>query len=379
MKKIEELEESRNPSSVESAVDHFELLHKKLDDPVEGQYQYEYYLPTSSIAEKILNYEKFDSELDSKTIRFGAFFAWIADKTQQTSLKTDDVSRFYERFKDEFEDCKMFDYLTARVYSLSYDQHELTHAMESGYKAAKKMTTNPNIQYTLCNSVLRYLLLFDYTDIYSETLPQEEDALLDECIWLLKQVIDGDRILSDQSRSPFKMPLYPQFLETLARLYLAREDFSEAHEAVKQAIEAANRSGMFERDQQRMIFSLSEIEYQISLLERYSEFDKRVSEAQAQMREFEKEIERTRTQTLQFIGFFAAVITAILAIVQVVVQPQPVSSSSRLIIVLISGLLVAFAGFSFMITERSNWGYLIRTIVVFLLGATGLWLGLFRL
>lgn len=381
MEKIDELEDHQGFGSVDSVVESFELIHDNISEPSDEQYQYEYYLIRGSNESKhdILKQDEFDSDLDTEQIRFDAFFAWIVDKTQTTSVLTDEISQFYNRFKNEFEDRRMFDYLTARIYSLSYDQHELTRAIESGYTVAKEVTTNPNIQYTLCNSVLRYLQLYDYSDIHSETLPEDEETLLDECIWLLKSVLDEERILTAQTRGPPRMPLYPNFLEILVRLHLANNSFDEAHEELTGAIEATNRSEIWERYQQRIIYGLNELERQISLMEQYSEFDQRVSEAQDQMREFEQEIERNRMQTLQFIGFFAGVITAILTIVQIVVQVESVASSSRLILVLISGLLVAFAGFSFMITERSNWNYLIRTGLVFLLGAAGLYLGLFWL
>ncbi|KMT45723.1 hypothetical protein EL22_28795 [Halostagnicola sp. A56] len=176
-----------------------------------------------------------------------------------------------------------------------------------------------------------------------------------------------------------------EYYATLGRVYSLRGELDEAERNVQRAIElrldeetqgqpntASFRSILrtikSKRQIQKIESQFEEAQEQLdeisekhnTLEEQYESLDGKYNSIESKL---EDAVEKYRTQTLQFIGFFTALLAVVVTSVQVTEITNSVSEARSLIITLIGGILVSFGGFSLMLPDKeSGFGYMIIRI-----------------
>ncbi|GAA4378701.1 hypothetical protein [Paeniglutamicibacter cryotolerans] len=164
-------------------------------------------------------------------------------------------------------------------------------------------------------------------------------------------------------------PGYAKFYATKARLLALRHDYGEALICITFAIdrEDSSRSDYAIRigNYQSLRLSIQSQENDRKLrnrIEEYSrEFDRKHDEAEAKLAESVSRMDGSTLKNLEFLGFFAALISFTIGSVQMAVSFPP-QDAAGLIVVLMGALLVAFSGFSFILERHlstSSWRVLI--------------------
>ena len=125
-----------------------------------------------------------------------------------------------------------------------------------------------------------------------------------------------------------------------------------------QAEDYAIRIGDYQDHLLRITFR----EYASRLSDRIEQFVQEVGTTEKELKEL---TQRTVVRNLEFLGFFAALVSFLIASIQIVAK-QPFPHAAQLIIVLTGGLLCAFSGFSMLLHGKE---YLARTLIAFLLGS----------
>jgi hypothetical protein len=178
---------------------------------------------------------------------------------------------------------------------------------------------------------------------------------------------------------------YAKFHSTLGRLHSLNGNFSAARRELDQAVdlEDSSRSDYGLRitnyETQRMRNSLRESGWAVmeeirahkaAAETRLDEFGKSIivtiEENKASLNAATKRIDEASTKNLEFLGFFAAILSFTIGSIQIATS-LAAQDAARLIFVLMGGLLGVFAGFGMLVAKPTRGGY-IRVGVVFVVG-----------
>ena len=161
-------------------------------------------------------------------------------------------------------------------------------------------------------------------------------------------------------------PKYAKYYCTFGRLLALKGQVAKGSQLIKKAIDLedskkndyAIRIGDYQAYLSRLIF----MQYTNKLQHKIDGFETKVENTQDKVSNL---VQSSMTKNMEFLGFFAALVSFIIASIQIL-SKQPFEKATQLIIVLNGCLLCAFAGFFALIHEKK---YFIRILIVFLLGS----------
>lgn len=195
-----------------------------------------------------------------------------------------------------------------------------------------------------------------------------------------------DRALDAAVRTVELDRTYAKFHSTLGRLHSLSGNFSAARRELSQAVdlEDSSRSDYGLRitnyETQRMRNSLRESGRAVAeeIKAHKGAAEKRmdelgmsiiatIEENKISLGVATKKIDEASTKNLEFLGFFAAILSFTIGSIQIATSFTP-QEAARLIFVLMGGLLGVFSGFGLLVAKPSKGGYF-KAVVVFFVGA----------
>lgn len=284
-----------------------------------------------------------EDSVNPPTLEF-RFYAFFCLATIYRRKK--DITKFKEldaRFGSLFTNFPLYWHLI----SLLYRQNKMNYAMafESAQKAMELLPRHAGVLHSYAEIIV----------MISENKREELDQkLLESAVSAVNQALD---IESN----------YAKFYCTKGRLLALQGKFDEGQEYILKAIDKENS------DSKDYAIRINEYMYYMTLIEREQMLDlsnrnlQEVTEKANKIKlDFEKStqelklsLDEVRTQNLQILGFFTAILSFTIASIQII-SDQTFKDSALLIVVLIGALLTGYAGFfalmpSSQTTTRRLW------------------------
>ena len=349
---IEDLEKNISQTgSLESRAFEKSCTEKATTTSIEDIHAYR-----EAINEKKLNYKT-------------QFYSYCVVFTYERRRKNSrECHALYEQYKEKFSKEILFSHMYAII--LKEDQLasslEKAHAILSGIIAQSR--ENAGIMHNYCElQILRCekkLLGSATSEPFISALIEAGD-LLDDCIE--------------------KEPDYAKFYATKSRLLMLENRIEGAERLLKKAITLENPERndypirindysmhlqrittlryMHEFEEKRTIFA-NNLEYRLT--ENEKEAERRLDAALSRkIEEMQGHIDDTKNSNIEFLGFFAAIITFTLGSFQLV-GGKSFLESAQLIFILVSGLIIAFSGLTLLVHRRPQ---IHKSLFLFLLGA----------
>lgn len=211
-------------------------------------------------------------------------------------------------------------------------KRDIERSIEEARKAVKEVKNNAGVIHILASSLVKAM---------EEGVRPIEDDLVKEAKEKMEKAIELD-------------PDYAKYHSTKGRLQALQENFEMAKENIRTAIDKEDRE---EKD---YAVRLGEYQYHLSriqLKENHREIErslqKTIEDVEEARREAEETVKGNRIRAVQFLGFFAALLAAVIGSIQIAVSFS-FPEAAKLILVLVGGLLLAFGGFSFILPGEEN-------------------------
>lgn len=204
------------------------------------------------------------------------------------------------------------------------------------------------------------------------SLTEESDADVEREIvskWLDEAVCAADRAIKLDSR-------YAKYYSTKARLLALRGQFHDSLELIRTAIDMedstrpdyAIRLGEYQSRRLWIQARRSDQAFALSSSEAAAALEQRYSSLREELEVATRKIDESTVRNLEFLGFFAGLISFTIASVQIA-GAQNADDATRLILVLTGGLLIAFAGFGAILESGRIVGSVVRMGTVGVIGA----------
>lgn len=313
--------------------------------------EYEHYLtelisetardpPTSSA----LELAETDTDEGDADIRFAAYFTAILCGLGNPNHDFEDVVGMLGDFRAEFDE-PILHYLGCRVYRQGFTAGHYETAILAGVTVAEQVSENEFVYSNIADAVIDYVYSTSEIGIDEETIPDNRAELL-----FFAHEYAQRAIYSAEDE--------PHLHSVLGDVLLLQEQYDEAEEQLEQAIEKELDTlsgrvigGVAVTDRYRQqLRDVRRLRHQAESAQR--SLDDLPDEVDGFVEEFEETVRRYRDQSLQFIGFFAAIVAVVLVSAQVVTNVSSFELASRLILVFIGGLLTALSGLG-MVMERN--------------------------
>ena len=283
-----------------------------------------------------------DETSDSKT-RFYAFFSLAT-----IYRRNKDITKFKEldyNFGSLFNTIPLYWHLKSLLYRQSKSTYKL--ALENAVKAKDTLPEHPGVLHSYAEIVA---LMAEDEQERGRDCETKENCLafdhLDSAVAAIDQALELE---SD----------YAKFYCTKGRLLALQGEFDKGQKSILKAIDKENSN---EKD---YAIRINEYMYIMTRIEREQMLkfsEKQIEEVSAQatklkadaarlqlesenrIMELKLSLEEVRTQNLQILGFFTAIISFTIASIQILNQ-QTFKDASLLIVVLIGALLTGYSGF----------------------------------
>lgn len=277
-----------------------------------------------------------------------------------------DLCEIHDRFRSRFVDRVAYQNLQAVLYRIeakrSKDKTTVRKALELQQSVLEEVSNNPAYYQAKANTIAQAI----EGNIFKG---EEREELLQSGIDAANQAID----LWEE---------YGKYHITKGRLHALMGEYSAARDEIRKGIDLededqqnyALRIGQFrrhllqvdlketrdqiEKDIEEFQDKLSDSKNEIKTIQ--DDFDQQIEQAKSEI-EFDLKDElneitgKFRNTTLQFLGFFTAIIAAVITTIQIASQYPPLEAGA-LMIVVFGGLTTSFGAFSLIIPDdRSIW------------------------
>lgn len=276
----------------------------------------------------IINENGSDTDSEDDSVRFAAFFAYCTFLRRQKN-----ITEFEEALTthQEFSDHPMYFHLRALFLKRRGQRGDFSDAIKNAKRAADKLEGHAGVEHSLATSIISAI---------EEGIEEKTDELLD---------------LADESiKNALRNSDYPKFYATQGRLLALQGEYKRAKESVRIAMD---REDISKQDYPIRISEYQQNLSRIYLREISETHEHRIDDAMEKINqaqdESEKILEDLQTRTLQFLGFFAALLAVIVTSVQVIISFTAVQAA-QLILILVGGLLCAFSGLSFILPHPES-------------------------
>lgn len=278
----------------------------------------------------------------------------------------------YERF-DDMQDGYLLDLFRSHIgTNITADRSygELSEPIKYADNACRSGPEHPILKLNMAESIIRACeLRFDYEPTISG-LPQTRTEILE---YAIEQATEAKQ----------RNPEFSRVHTTLARGNALLHNFDSAWSNLNEAILNEDSSNS---DAHLTEAKLEQLQQNINARYQTHSIEEEVESAKGNLRNIKQEfnsleseldstIDKYRKNNLSFIGFFAALITLVVASVEIINGTEStIRESGRLIIMLSGGMLVAFGGFGLILPKTSEnpeagLSQDARTIAIALIGA----------
>lgn len=356
--------------SPEAIIEFLEDIYEYVEQDTlqEGGYEYEKYLTRYAsdtfwkTVEDLISGDSIDTDADTEDIQFGLFVLMVKRAIHPDPSDFNTLSRLDEEYRDSVPDRPTKPYFRSLLYRYGYEREHRQRGIRLAYEAVDAQVENPAI----------------YNNFAAQVVEVEEQFGIDS---LDLDIEDGDvseLALEYAEKAVRQDSTEAEYYATLGRVHSLLGDLEEAERNVQRAIElrldedtqgspntASFRSILrtikSKRKTQKIEAQLQEAQEQFDeISEKHSLLEEQYESLEGQYEsiesKFEDSVEQFRTTTLQFIGFFTALLAVVVTSVQVTEITNSVSAARSLIITLIGGILVSFGGFSLMLPDKEG-GY----------------------
>ncbi|WP_424000668.1 hypothetical protein ACOZ4I_14285 [Haloarcula salina] len=258
----------------------------------------------------------------------------------------------YERFDDK-RDGYLLDLFRSHIgTNITADRSygELSEPIKYANNACRSGPEHPILKLNLAESIIRACeLRFDYEPNISG-LPQTRTEILEHAV---EQATEAKQ----------RNPEFSRVHTTLARGNALLHNFDSAWSNLNEAILNEDPSNS---DAHLTEAKLEQLQQNINARYQTHSIEEEVESAKGNLRSIKQEfdsleseldstLDKYRKNNLSFIGFFAALITLVVASVEIINGTEStIRESGRLIIMLSGGMLVAFGGFGLILPKTSE-------------------------
>lgn len=270
--------------------------------------------------------------------------------------RTEDLKREfesnYERFDDE-RDGYLLDLFRSHIgTNITADRSygELSEPIKYAHNACQSGPEHPILKLNLAESIIKASeLRFDY-EPNIPGLPQTRIEILEHAV---EQATEAKQ----------RNPEFSRIHTTLARGNALLHNFDSAWSNLNEAIlneDPSNSDTHLTEEKLEQLQQNINARYQTHSIEEELESAKnKLGSIKQEFNSLESELDATldryRKNNLSFIGFFAALITLVVASVEIINGTEStIRESGRLIIMLSGGMLVAFGGFGLILPKTSE-------------------------
>lgn len=252
---------------------------------------------------------------------------------------------------DDFRSRPMYLHLKSEILKNTGGENDIREAFRLALEAKNGVSDHPGIENNI-GEITCVALAGDIPLIDLHQMSSSEDDVIKFGIINVKDAIENH-------------PKIPAYHATFGRLLSLNGDFKEARDQLNKAIRLADpdrdryniRVSRYQRflsqtelhHQEQELGSLSKSmgELKDSIQERRDEVERLQEESENRYQELESKYNEVlrdfQARNLQFIGFFAALVAVVIAIVDISIS-MPYPEAAGLILLLIGGVLLAFAG-----------------------------------
>ncbi|WP_404459782.1 hypothetical protein [Sutcliffiella horikoshii] len=304
-------------------------------------------------------------ESDDSLIRFSAFVTIATSLRRQKN--TSKLKMFLSQYIEEFGDNPIYKHIFAMSRKMDGTKEGVLASIEYSHEALNLLKENhPGVVHSYAEAVATAI-----EKGYIQDLHEARNA-----IEALNAVMESDECSQK----------YAKFYCTLGRLYAIEKNYELAKEKILLAIDEedseskdyAIRIGDYQLQlfdiqvKEQLENSLTELKTQIhhaeqTLTKQMSESEKNLAAQkeelaklyESQVEEMKSEVKELKTENLKMLGFFTAILTLTMGSIQVI-STQEFHEASLLILVLMGGLLIVYAGFNLIVSTR---GFIVSILV----------------
>ncbi|MFP9191267.1 hypothetical protein ACLI4Q_06340 [Natrialbaceae archaeon A-CW1-1] len=270
------------------------------------------------------------NDTDALTIRFGAFRGLATYHRRNMNVTA--LENLHDTYEHLFAERPMYDHVHAVLLRVRGRPEDIHRAISLQESLLEEVTGNAGLYQAYANTITQAI----------------EDGIIadDEHEEYLTQA----RRAADQAISLWRG--YGKYHVTKGRILALQGEYKEARRQIEQGIDIedpgkddyAIRIGQF----QQYLLRIDFLEYETKL-------QNRIERAESKLADFEAETQnvadRFRTTMLQFLGFFTAIIAAIIVTIQIATNYPP-TAAGHLIIIVFGGLATSFGGLSYLIPSE---------------------------
>lgn len=282
-----------------------------------------------TLCEQILEQDQFDAATDDQDIRFAALFILCTYLRRQSHYSE---ARRQLKTYSEFSDRPMYSHIRSMVSDNYQDQ--VRHA----HDAAENAEPHPGASHNLARNIIDGL---------------EEDKSI--------PIQNPESVADTHLNIALNNANYPKHRATKGLLLALRGEFEHSKEQIRKArdMEDEDMENYAVRlaEYQEYLFRVRMQEYESSIQsdidESYENLSESIDTMETKANRLEDYFDDVRTQSLQFIGFFATLLAVIITSAQFATQVAA-RSAAPLIVIMIGGLMTAIGGFNFTLPKQSN-------------------------
>lgn len=370
--------------NLDTVVDYFESLYQRIEngDFEESSSEHMYYLSyiDGGRAYKILRGDEIEPEIDISDLRYSAF---IADLT--STLRRDGNLQRFTEYGSEFEDRDLYPYFrSCHLVQTRFEgdwKEKSRQAIISGREAMENQPENFLVLYQFAKAGLLGIEASKGSssiDITREELLGNDP--FDEPITAVEKAIE----LHPEREHSFDS-VHPPYI-TLSTCYALEAHLKALNGEIQAARAALGNSKQNyhsdwptgdEPDFEILTDRIDSLELSAEIANFQDQIDKIELRIEDVRDELEDMTERFRSDIIQYIAFFAGVITVAVVSAQISQTATSFQNAARLILVFAGGLLISFGGFSFMVpyrvTRLSHW---LRFLLIIFVGSALIVVGL---
>lgn len=288
-------------------------------------------------------------EQNQAAIRFAAFRAIATHhrRNKNTSMLED----LHDSYEHLFSDRPMYDLFYSVFLRVRHHPNDIYRAIDIQESVLESIKENPGIYQAHANTITRAI---------------EDDIIRDE---------DRDKYL-EKARHSIDRAIslwygYGKYHVTKGRVLALQGQYNESRQKIEDGIDLedpskddyAIRIGQFQQHLLRTDFR----EYEARLQDRLRSAESELTNVED---EIEQVVNRFRNTMLQFLGFFTAIIAAVITTIQIAANFPP-SAAGKLIVMIFGGLIASFGGLSIIIPtedamKRGLWITALGLLLIFI-------------
>lgn len=265
-----------------------------------------------------------------------------------------DISLYGEMFKKwgyNFENEDTYGFLKAMYLVQTGVANNIKQAAEQCMKSLRKIQDNVGIKHCFCEIIAEGFeeKVFNFDNDTDKKRFEEAYNIIYDVMYNNEQD-------------------YAKFYCTYGRILALNGDFQEAKIQLRRAIDKEDSS---KRDYSLRIGEYTKHLMMISSNQQTKEIDDNIKKCSAEINKFSEKIDDSLIKNLEFLGFFAGLVSFIIASVQIIAA-QNLNDGIKLILVLGGVLMMVISSFSIILNGKRGQ---IRSIIVFLMGLITIVLG----